>query len=74
MKNYDRQFTMLQGHLADEIGGIIQYVSGSQTCDNSDHIELHRALLEMHDDFPKWLQQRIAFLDQTPVAPSPKKG
>jgi hypothetical protein len=30
---------------------------------NSNHANFHKAILKMHNYFPKWLQQRIAFLD-----------
>jgi hypothetical protein len=30
---------------------------------NSNHANLQKAILKMHNYFPKWLQQRIAFLD-----------
>jgi bacterioferritin (cytochrome b1) len=66
MKSDRTQFILLHGHLADEIIAIIQYVAYSETCDNSDHAELHMALLEMHNDFPKWLEKRIAFLENAP--------
>ena len=74
MKSNGTQFTVLHGHLADEINAIIQYVAYSETRDNSDHTELHKAMLEMHNDFPKWLQQRIAFLDHASVACAIKEG
>jgi bacterioferritin (cytochrome b1) len=74
MKSNGTQLTVLPGLLADEINAIIQYVAYSETCDNSDHAELHKAILEMHNDFPKWLQQRIAFLDHASVVCAFKKG
>lgn len=58
---------MLQGLLADEISAGIQYVEYSAMSDNSDHVELHRALMEIHDDFPTWLQHRTDFLADIPV-------
>ena len=63
MKRDRTQSILVHGHLANEIIAIIQYVAYSETCDNSDHAELHTALLEMHNDFPRWLEQRITFLE-----------
>jgi hypothetical protein len=74
MKSKATQLKVLPGHLADEINAIIQYVAWSETCDNSDHAELHKAILEMHNDFPKWLQQRIAFLEQASVECTIEEG
>lgn len=74
MKSNGTQMTVMHGLLADEIGAIIQYVTGSKNCDNSDHAELHKAVLEMHNNFPKWLQQRIAFLDHASVECAIKEG
>lgn len=74
MKSNGTQLKVLPGLLADEINAIIQYVAWSETCDNSDHAELHKAILEMHNDFPKWLQQRIAFLEQASVECTIKEG
>jgi hypothetical protein len=65
--NNGKQPTVLHGLLADEMGAIIQYVALCKTCGNSDHATLHKAILEMHNDFPGWLQQRIAFLDHVLV-------
>ena len=68
MKSDGTQLAVLHGLLADETNAIIQYVACSETCDNTDHAELHKAILEMHNDFPTWLRQRIAFLDDASVA------
>jgi len=67
MEHDEKQSAMLQGLLADEIGGIIQYVATSGNCDNSDHSELHKAIIDIHNGFPGWVQQRIVFLNQAPV-------
>jgi len=56
------EFTMLHG-LADEMDAVLQYAARSETCVSGDQTDLHMAILMMHDDFPEWLQQRIAVLD-----------
>jgi hypothetical protein len=42
------QFTLLHGLPADEIDVIIKYVACSETCGNSDHADLHKAILRMY--------------------------
>jgi hypothetical protein len=63
MDNHHMQETVLHGLLADEINAVIQYVEYSTKRDNSDHAELHQAILEMHNNFPTWLQRRIDLLE-----------
>lgn len=63
MKDKNTELTMLHGLLAVEITAIIGYVQSSGNCDNGKHAGLHKAILEMHGDFPKWVQQRVACLE-----------
>jgi threonine dehydrogenase-like Zn-dependent dehydrogenase len=44
------------------------------TCTTICGTDLYKALLKIHNDFPQWLQQRIAFLDHASVACAIKKG
>ena len=74
MKINEEQVTLLYGHLADEINAISEYVAFVGPCDNTDHGELHRAILDMHKDFPAWLAQRIAFMDHASVTCTIVKG
>jgi|GEM_PF-7118858 len=74
MKSNGTQLTVLHGLLANEINALIEYATCSRTCDGSDHTELHKAILEMHNDFPRWFQQRIAFLDHASVVCAIKEG
>jgi len=60
----------LDGLISEEINAIIQYVTHSTTSDNSAHPELHKAILDMHDNFPTWVQQRVAFLDNASREPT----
>lgn len=64
MNNHRTRATVLQGLLADEIRAVIQYFKYSATRDNSNHAELHKALLEMHEEFPKWREQRVAIRER----------
>jgi hypothetical protein len=59
MNNNATQATVLQGLMADEINAFIQYVEYSATRDNSDHAELHQAILEVYNDLPTWVQQQM---------------
>ena len=57
------QLLMLDGLLADEISAIIQYVASAEPGENNKHPELHKAILEMHNNPPTQLQHRIAIAE-----------
>jgi hypothetical protein len=67
MKTKSSELSVLRGVLANEISAFAEYLASTERCDNSGHADLHKAILEMHDDFPKWLQQRIEFLEHTDI-------
>jgi len=73
MENKDKPTPGLDGIISEEINAIIQYVSHSTTNDTSDHHQLHKALLDMHDNFPAWVQQRVAALELASGGPGVKE-
>jgi len=74
LENNGAQLIVLDGLLADEINATIQYVACSESDDNSEHVELHKALMEIHKDFANQLQKRIVFLDHTSVVNTIKES
>ncbi|TAK64789.1 MAG: hypothetical protein EPO24_03045 [Bacteroidetes bacterium] len=63
MKGNDSQLRMLYGIMAEEISDSIQYVACSEVGVKSEHNKIHEAILRIHNDLPRWLQQRVAFFD-----------
>ncbi len=63
MKHHDTKTIALYDLFSNEINATIEYVKDAKDGDNSGHLKLHEALLDMYNDFPNQLEQRLVYLD-----------